>query len=122
MRVWPGHAVGLTLLVVPHAAVNATTGMLPRKEIGVRRQWIADALAKIAPSFRFGPVLVDPKTIRMPIATELRQRLDLEPSPRRHELDRRARHQRHRRRADRRRCGGAEEGWLTLHERPEEPS
>jgi hypothetical protein len=71
VRVWPGYPVGLTLLVVPQATVNATTGMLPRKELGVRRQWIADALAKIAPSFRFGPVLVDPATIRMPVATEL---------------------------------------------------
>ena len=69
--VWPGHPVELTLLVVPQASVNATTGMLPRKEIGVRRQWIADGLSRIAPSFRFGPVLVDPLTIRMPVATEL---------------------------------------------------
>ena len=37
----------------------------------MRRQWVADALARIAPSFRFGPVLVDPLRIRMPVATEL---------------------------------------------------
>jgi hypothetical protein len=71
VRVWPGHAVGLTLLVVPQAVVNATTGLLPRKDVGMRRQWIAAALARIAPSFRFGPVLADPLTIRMPVATEL---------------------------------------------------
>jgi hypothetical protein len=71
VRVWPGHAVGLTLLMVPQAVVNATSGMLPRKEVGMRRQWIADALGRIAPSFRFGPVLADPVTIRMPVATEL---------------------------------------------------
>ena len=28
-------------------------------------------LAKIAPTFRFGPVLVDPQQIRMPLAAEL---------------------------------------------------
>jgi hypothetical protein len=61
----------LTLLVVPHAVVHATSGLLPRKELGVRRQWVADGLARLAPSFRFGPVLVDPRTIRMPVATEL---------------------------------------------------
>ena len=71
VSVWPGHAVGLTLLVVPQGFVNATSGVLPRKEVGMRRQWIADALARIAPSFRFGPVLVDPLRIRMPVATEL---------------------------------------------------
>lgn len=69
--VWPGQAVPLTLLVVPHAVAHATSGLLPRKDIGVRRQWVADALAKIAPTFRFGPVLVDPRTIRMPLPTDL---------------------------------------------------
>jgi hypothetical protein len=69
--IWPGQAVPLTLLVVPHAVVHATSGLLPRKEIGVRRQWVADALARIAPSFRFGPVLVDPRAIRMPVPTDL---------------------------------------------------
>jgi hypothetical protein len=71
VHLWPDYPLGVTLLVVPQATVNATSGMLPRKELGVRRQWIADALATIAPSFRFGPVLVDPHTIRMPVATEL---------------------------------------------------
>ena len=105
VSVWPGHAVGLTLLVVPQGFVNATSGVLPRKEVGMRRQWIADALARIAPSFRFGPVLVDPLRIRMPVATELggswtwNHRRDVT------RVDRRARDERRRRRADRRRRG-----------------
>ena len=37
----------------------------------MRREWVTGALAKLAPTFRFGPVLVDPKHIRMPIAAEL---------------------------------------------------
>jgi hypothetical protein len=37
----------------------------------MRREWISDALARLAPTFRFGPVLVDPQTIRMPVPTEL---------------------------------------------------
>jgi hypothetical protein len=45
-------------------------GLVPRKDVGVRRQWIAAALAKISPTFRFGPVLVDPKTLKMPVPTE----------------------------------------------------
>ena len=71
VAVWPGHPVDLTLLLVPHAVVHATTGLLPRKDLGVRREWLTDPLARIAPSFRFGPVFVDPATIRMPVATEL---------------------------------------------------
>ena len=67
----PGQNVALTLLVEPHCVVHATSGSLPRKEIGTRREWIAAALAKISPTFRFGPVLVDPKRIRMPVAREI---------------------------------------------------
>jgi len=67
----PGQEYLLTLMVEPHAVVHATTGLVPRKEIGMRREWIADALKKISPTFRFGPVLVDPKHIRMPVANEL---------------------------------------------------
>ena len=71
IQVWPGQTVPLVLLVVPHAVVHATAGLLPRKDLGVRRQWVADGLARIAPGFRFGPVLVDPRVIRMPVSTEL---------------------------------------------------
>ncbi len=69
--IYPGQEVQLTLLVEPMTNVNATTGLLPRKEIGMRREWVTTALAKMAPTFRFGPVLLDPKHIRMPIAAEL---------------------------------------------------
>ncbi len=69
--IYPGQELQLTLLVEPMTNVNATSGLLPRKEIGMRREWVTDALAKLSPTFRFGPVLVDPKHIRMPIAAEL---------------------------------------------------
>ena len=61
-----------TLLVEPHSSVHLTAGLLPRKDIGMRRNWIAPGLSKLAPVFRFGPVLVDPKRIRMPIASDIR--------------------------------------------------
>jgi hypothetical protein len=68
----PNQTYLLTLLVEPHSTVHATTGLLPRKEIGMRRAWVASALAQLAPTFRFGPVLVDPKRIRMPIARDIK--------------------------------------------------
>lgn len=71
MNIQPNQEVSLTLLVEPHCVVHATTGLLPRKEIGMRREWIATALAVLSPTFRFGPVLVDPKTIRMPVPNEI---------------------------------------------------
>jgi hypothetical protein len=67
----PNQDVNLTLLVEPHTVVHATAGLLPQKEIGLRREWTADALAKLSPTFRFGPLLVDPKRIRMPIPTDI---------------------------------------------------
>jgi hypothetical protein len=71
MWVHPGQEVKLTLLMEPLTVVHATSGILPRKEIGMRREWVTLALAQLAPTFRFGPVLVDPQKVRMPIASEL---------------------------------------------------
>jgi hypothetical protein len=71
MSIQPNQEVALTLLVEPQCVVHATCGILPRKEIGMRREWIAAALATLSPTFRFGPVLVDPKTIRMPVPNEI---------------------------------------------------
>jgi len=62
----------LTLMVEPQCVVHATSALLPRKEIGMRREWIAAALAQISPTFRFGPLLVDPKRVRMPVASEIK--------------------------------------------------
>jgi hypothetical protein len=70
--VQPQQDVWLTLLMEPHSVVHATTGFLPRKEIGMRRSWVAPGLSRLAPVFRFGPVLVDPKLIRMPVAADIR--------------------------------------------------
>jgi hypothetical protein len=72
VTVRPGQTVKLTMLVEPHTLIYATSGLLPRKNIGLRRVWVDDALKKLAPTFRFGPVLVDPKRIRMPIPTDIR--------------------------------------------------
>jgi hypothetical protein len=71
ITVRPNQDVRLTMLVEPHTVVHATTGLLPRKEIGMRREWMMPALASLAPTFRFGPVLVDPKQIRLPIAADI---------------------------------------------------
>jgi hypothetical protein len=67
----PNQTINLTLLVEPLTVVHATLGRVPRKDIGMRRTWVTAALAAIAPTFRFGPVLVDPKQIRMPLATDI---------------------------------------------------
>lgn len=70
-NVHPGQDVFLTLIVEPHSRVYATSGLVPRKDIGMQREWVQQALGKLAPTFRFGPVLIDPERVRMPVATEL---------------------------------------------------
>jgi hypothetical protein len=62
----PGQTVRLTLLLDPGSKVHVTAGFVPRKSIALLRDWTSSALARIAPSFRIGPVLVDPETIRLP--------------------------------------------------------
>ncbi|NVB40583.1 hypothetical protein G6O69_22270 [Pseudenhygromyxa sp. WMMC2535] len=63
----PSEDVELVLLMDPHAGVHATTGLLPRKRIMLDRTQYEDALGRIAPTFKVGPVLLDPKTKAMPV-------------------------------------------------------
>ncbi|MEO8193520.1 MAG: hypothetical protein ABI681_06690 [Gemmatimonadales bacterium] len=72
VRVRPGSRVMLTLLVDPRGAIHATSGIVPRKKIELMREHIAPALDAMALTFRVGPVLVDPDTIRMPVPAEIK--------------------------------------------------
>jgi hypothetical protein len=69
--VQPNQDFRLTMLVEPHSLVYGTSGTLPRKDVGMRREWVKDALSKLSPTFRFGPVLIDAKRIRMPIPHDI---------------------------------------------------
>jgi hypothetical protein len=69
----PGQRVALTVLMTPGGSAHATTGVLPRVRVSPARDWVADALQRLSPSFRVGPVLVDPKTVRLPRITALPQ-------------------------------------------------
>ncbi|MBU1169193.1 MAG: hypothetical protein KKD44_06470 [Proteobacteria bacterium] len=65
-------SVMLTLLVDPRGGVHATSGILPKKKIELMREHIAPALEAMAITFRIGPILSDPTTIRMPLPAEIR--------------------------------------------------
>ncbi|MEA2001538.1 MAG: hypothetical protein U9N84_06595 [Actinomycetota bacterium] len=71
VEIHPGQTVYLTLLMAPGGKVHATSGIVPRKSIALPRDWVTEALELISPSFRIGPVLVDPTTVRMPRPTSL---------------------------------------------------
>ncbi len=62
-----GEKIRLTLIMDPQSAVHVTSGFLPQKEITLMREHKHDQLSKLAPTFKFGPMLVDPTTVRMPI-------------------------------------------------------
>jgi hypothetical protein len=71
VEIRPGQRVRLTLVLDPRGAVHATCGFLPRKKIELMREHVAPALEALAFTFRVGPVLVDPDTIRMPVPAEI---------------------------------------------------
>jgi len=71
LAIRPGQLVRLTVLMVPGGAAHATSGVLPRAGVMLARDWTADALQQLSPSFRTGPVLLDPKTVRLPKITAL---------------------------------------------------
>jgi hypothetical protein len=70
----PGQTVRLTLLMNPGGSVHVTSGVAPRKALALARDWFHEALERLSPSFRVGPVLVDPTGIRMPRVTGLGER------------------------------------------------
>lgn len=65
-------SVMLTLMVDPRGGVHATSGIVPRKKIELMREHVASALENMSVTFRLGPVLSDPATIRMPLPAEIR--------------------------------------------------
>jgi hypothetical protein len=62
-----GEPQDLLLLLDPRSGVHATTGVLPRKRIALDREHTEAALARLAPTFRVGPVLVDPARLALPV-------------------------------------------------------
>lgn len=67
VEIRPEEDIFLTMLVNVQSSVHVTSGFLPQKEITLLREHWEDAVARIAPTFKVGPVLVDPSSIRMPI-------------------------------------------------------
>ena len=50
----------------PAGDVHLTSGILPRKSLALAREWVAPGLARLSPSLRTGPVLIDPDQVRLP--------------------------------------------------------
>ena len=61
----------LTVLMLPAGKVHLTSGILPRKALELADDWVTPGLAKVVPSMRVGPLLVDPAEIRLPNVASL---------------------------------------------------
>jgi hypothetical protein len=55
------------MFVDPQSSVHVTCGFLPQKEITLLKEHKEEAIARLAPTFSFGPMLVEPKTVRLPM-------------------------------------------------------
>jgi len=71
LRARPGQKVRLTVLMAPGGSAHATCGVFPRVRTSLSREWIASALKQLLPTFRVGPVLLDPAAVRVPKTTGL---------------------------------------------------
>jgi hypothetical protein len=67
LRLHPGQTLTLTLLMHPAGRVHLTSGVLPRKALGLHKDWVAPGLAVMAPSSRVGPVVIDPANLSLPL-------------------------------------------------------
>ncbi|MEX2282225.1 MAG: hypothetical protein WEE89_07055 [Gemmatimonadota bacterium] len=67
----PGQTLRLTMLMLPAGKVHLTSGILPRKSLALADDWVTPGLARVMPSVRVGPVLVDPSEIRLPLVALL---------------------------------------------------
>jgi hypothetical protein len=67
----PAQTIRLTVLMAPGGSAHATCGLFPRVSAELSREWLATPLKLLMPTFRVGPVLVDPSTVRVPKTTGL---------------------------------------------------
>ena len=66
-----GQTVTLPVLMHPAGRLTLSSGLLPRKQLALARDWVAPGLAALSPSLRTGPLLVETdldaqKQVRLP--------------------------------------------------------
>jgi hypothetical protein len=62
----PGQTIRLTLLMHPGGKVHLSSGILPRADKALARDWVDPGLSVLAPSLRTGPLLIDADKVRLP--------------------------------------------------------
>ena len=64
-------AVKLTLIVDPRGSIHVTSGILPRMRVDLPAPQVEAALRNMQVAFRFGPLLVDPERVQMPLPEDI---------------------------------------------------
>jgi len=67
-----GETKQLTLVFDPLSQITARIGVLPERVLQLKSEFRKEALARLAPTYRFGPLLIDPTNVAMPLPS-LRQ-------------------------------------------------
>ena len=60
----------VTMVLDPRGSVHASAGILPVKSITLPPYYVSPALTRMEVTFRTGPLLSDPETLRMPLPAE----------------------------------------------------
>lgn len=68
----PGNKKQITLVFDPLAKITARTGLVPERILRLKPEYRKIPISKLAPTYRFGPLLIDPMNIAMPLPS-LRQ-------------------------------------------------
>jgi hypothetical protein len=66
LTIRPGQTIRLTLLMHPGGKVHLSSGILPRTDKALSRDWVDPGLSVLAPSLRTGPLLIDADKVRLP--------------------------------------------------------
>ena len=67
-----GEIKQITLVFDPLAKLTARSGLVPERILRLKPEYRKEPLSRIAPTYRFGPLLLDPTNIAMPLPS-LRQ-------------------------------------------------
>ena len=67
-----GETKQVTLVFDPLAKLTARSGLVPERILRLKPEYRKEPLSRIAPTYRFGPLLIDPTNIAMPLPS-LRQ-------------------------------------------------
>jgi hypothetical protein len=66
------HRTFVSMLLDPRGVVHAANGIMPVKKTGLAAVYVDDPLTRMEVTFRTGPLLTDPATIRMPAPADIK--------------------------------------------------